>query len=253
MASPDELSKLPIRYPVAIKPAIKEHFIYATKVKAWRANNEEELMALFERAAAQVGHGEVMIQDFIPGDGRDQFAYCALFKNGKALGSVTVKRNRQHPAEFGKATTYAETVDMPEVKLLSESFLRSINYYGLVELEYKRDSRDGLMKLIDVNPRTWGYHSIGSAAGVDFPYMLFSDQIGTTFDRQHGKVGIRWIRIVTDLPTAFLGIVNGRLRIRDYLRSLCKVDTEAVFCWDDPMPGLAELGMLPYLYLKRGF
>ena len=37
--------------PLAIKPAIKEHFVYATKAKAWRANTKAELRQLFDRAA----------------------------------------------------------------------------------------------------------------------------------------------------------------------------------------------------------
>jgi hypothetical protein len=30
-------------------------------------------------------------------------------------------------------------------------------------------------------------------------------------------------------------------------------DIESVFSLDDPLPGLAELTLLPYLFLKRGF
>src|SRR5206468_2210117 len=39
----DELRNIDMDLPVAVKPAIKEHFIYATKVKAWRANTRAEL------------------------------------------------------------------------------------------------------------------------------------------------------------------------------------------------------------------
>ena len=38
-----------------------------------------------------------------------------------------------------------------------------------------------LTKLLDVNARTWGYHSLGQRAGVDFPYLLYADQIGRRF------------------------------------------------------------------------
>ncbi len=55
--------------PFAIKPAIKEHFIYATKAKAWRANSHAELKALFRKASELVGPGEVMVQELIPGRG----------------------------------------------------------------------------------------------------------------------------------------------------------------------------------------
>jgi len=61
---------------------------------------------------------------------------------------------------------------------LSERFLRAIDYYGLVEMEYKLDPRDSQYKLLDVNARTWGYHALGAAAGVDFSYLLYCDQVG---------------------------------------------------------------------------
>jgi D-aspartate ligase len=249
---PDELQALELSFPLAIKPAIKEHFIYATKVKAWRANDRAQLLELYSKAAAQVGQGEVLIQDLIPGNGDNQFAYCAFFKNGRSIGNLMARRVRQHPPEFGRASTYVESVDIAEMEALSEKFLRAINYYGLVELEYKLDPRDGRLKLLDVNARTWGYHSIGAVAGVDFPYMLFADQVGRPVQACKARPGIRWLRLTTDLPTSLIQLLRGRLEWRSYLRSLLEADTEAVFCGDDPMPGLAEIGLIPYLYLKRG-
>jgi D-aspartate ligase len=239
--------------PFAVKPAIKEHFFYATRAKAWRANNRAELQALFLRAAAQVKPGEVMIQDLIPGDGHRQFAYCAFFKEGQAVGSMVVRRTRQHPPEFGRASTFVETIDLPLLEELSARFLRAINYYGLVEMEYKLDPRDGQYKLLDVNGRTWGYHSLGSGAGVDFPYMLFADQTGESVEASRGRAGVSWIRLMTDLPTGALEILRGRHNWRTYLQSVSRCDVEAVFSFEDPLPGIAEIALLPYLSLKRGF
>jgi D-aspartate ligase len=240
-------------FPVAIKPAIKERFIYATKAKAWRADSRAELAERFASAAALVGPEEVMVQEVVPGGGRQQFAYCAFFKDGRALGSMVARRWRQHPPEFGRASTFAETTELPLLETLSERFLRKIAYYGLVELEYKLDPRDGRYKLLDVNARTWGYHTLGPRAGVDFPYLLFADQLGEALEPCRAAPGVRWIRIVTDLPVGALEILGGRLDWRSYLRSLRAVDTEAVFSRDDPLPGLAELALIPYLYAKRGF
>lgn len=239
--------------PFAIKPAIKEHFVYATKAKAWRADDRRQLEELFRRAHEVTGDGEVMVQELIPGDGRCQFAYCALFKDGRALGSMVARRNRQHPPEFGRASTYVETIDLPALEELSERFLRAIDYYGLVELEYKLDERDGLYKLLDVNARTWGYHTLGSRAGVDFPAMLMADQLGQEVTAVRARPGVRWVRLATDLPTAFAEFFSGRLRVRPYLSSLRQADEEAVFSREDPLPGLAELALIPYLSVKRGF
>jgi predicted ATP-grasp superfamily ATP-dependent carboligase len=248
-----ELADMDFSYPVVIKPAIKEEFLYATRAKAWRADSPRELTRLYERAAQLVGPSQVMVQEFIPGDGAQQFAFCAFFRNGQALASMAVCRRRQHPPECGRASTFVQTVEIPELEALSEKFLSSIDYYGLVEVEYKRDVRTGEYKLLDVNARTWGYHSLGLRAGVDFPYLLFADQLGLPIERTRAKPGVSWIRMLTDFPTAVHELLGGRLGLGAYARSLRQVDVDAVFSAEDPLPGLAEIALVPYLVLRRGF
>lgn len=239
--------------PFAIKPAIKEHFLYATKAKAWRANSHSELRILFQKASELVGHGEIMVQELIPGGGNQQFSYCAFFRNGEAVGKMVVCRRRQHPLEFGRASTYVESVDIPILEELSERFLRGIDYYGLVEVEYKLDPRDSQYKLLDVNARTWGYHSLGAQAGVDFCYMLYSDQVGLPVDISKGRSGVSWVRTTTDVPAAMIAILSGDTGWRGYFRSIKHCNVEAVFSSDDPIPGIAEVALVPYLAIKRGF
>ncbi len=240
--------------PFVIKPAIKERFVYATRCKAWRADTRAELVRRFREAAALVGPGEVMVQDLIPGSGMSQLAYCAFFKNGRARASMVVRRLRQHPPEFGRASTFVETVEDSAVEDLSLRFLQTIDYYGLVELEYKYDRRDGVTKLLDVNARTWGYHSLGARAGVDFPYLLYADQLALPAREGICAVpGVSWIRLATDLPTAAVELAHHRLDWRAYVGSLRSSNVESVFAGDDPLPGLAELALLPYLAAKRGF
>ena len=239
--------------PFAIKPAIKEHFIYATKAKAWCANSHAELRTLFRKASELVGTGEVMVQELIPGRGTQQFGYCAFFRNGDAVGKMVTRRRRQHPLQFGRASTYVETVEVPILEELSERFLRAINYYGLVELEYKLDPRDCRYKLLDVNARTWGYVSLGARAGVDFSYMLYSDQVGLPISVCRGNPGVGWVRMTTDIPAACIAILAGDTDFKSYIHSLKTCKVEAVFNREDPLPGLAELVLLPYLAIKRGF
>jgi predicted ATP-grasp superfamily ATP-dependent carboligase len=250
----DQLAQINnIEPPFAIKPAIKEHFFYATRAKAWRANSHSELKILFNKASALTGSGEIMVQDLIPGSGSQQFSYCAFFRNGQAVGKMVVRRSRQHPLEFGRASTYVETVDIPVLEELSERFLRAIDYYGLVEMEYKLDPRDSQYKLLDVNARTWGYHALGAAAGVDFSYLLYRDQVGLPVSAVTGLSGTAWVRTVTDFPAAVMAILSGDTDFKSYIRSVRRCNVEAVFSAKDPLPGLAEIALLPYLAIKRGF
>src|SRR5208282_1338985 len=143
-----DLDQVEGHFPVAVKPAIKEHFIYATKDKAWRADTPTQLRELFQRALQHIPAEEIMIQDLIPGDGTCQYAFCSLFKQGNSIASLSACRRRQHPLEFGRSSTYVETVDLPLLEEYSKRLLSAINYYGLVEVEFKRDPRDGQYRLL---------------------------------------------------------------------------------------------------------
>ena len=249
----DDCSKVDFSPPFAIKPSIKEHFVYATKAKAWRADSRDELYSLVRKASEFMDPSELVIQEVIPGGGNQQFSYCAFFRDGCAVGKMVVKRRRQHPLQFGRASTYVETVDIPLLEELSERFLKAVNYYGLVEVEYKLDPRDSQYKLLDVNARTWGFHSVGASAGVDFPHMLYLDQIGQPVVPSKGQPGIGWVRMTTDIPAAFFACLGGDLDFWSYLRSLKNCSTEAVYSTEDPVPGLVEMLLVPYLAIKRGF
>ncbi len=249
-----ELDAIDGEPPFAIKPAIKERFFYATGQKAWRANTRAELASRFRDAAELVGAEEVIVQELIPGSGQTQLAYCALFGDGRASASMVVRRLRQHPPLFGRASTFVETVEHPALEADSERFLNRIGYYGLVELEYKHDARDGQTKLLDVNARTWGYHSLGARAGVDFPFLLYADQLALpSRECLRARPGVSWVRLATDIPTAALGLARGTLDWREYARSLRAANIESVFSRDDPLPGFAELALMPYLAARRGF
>jgi D-aspartate ligase len=249
----EDLDQVAGHFPVAIKPAIKEHFFYATGAKAMRADNLLQLREIYTSVIQFMPADEVMIQDIVPGGGESQYAFCSLFKNGRSVATLMSRRRRQHPLEFGRSSTYVETVELPLLEKYSEEFLRTIGYYGLVEMEYKYDARDGQYRLLDVNGRTWGYHTIGQRAGVDYPYLLFKDQLDQPCEPVRGKPGIRWIRLTTDLPTGVVGIASGKIPVKSYLRSLFDFDVEAVFSGQDPMPGFAEIALIPYLAIRRGF
>jgi D-aspartate ligase len=144
-----------------------------------------------------------------------------------------------------------ETIDLPEIEELSERLLRAINFYGIVEVEYKQDPRDNKFKLLDINARAWGFHGLGQVAAVDFPYLLFADQFGEQAEFHRAKGGIGWLRLLADLPVVASDMAHGYLTLGAYLQSLRRTRTESVFCMADPLPSLAEIALLPYIVKKK--
>jgi predicted ATP-grasp superfamily ATP-dependent carboligase len=133
----------------------------------------------------------------------------------------------------------------------SEQLLADLRWDGLVEIEYKQDPRDGRFKLLDINPRAWGWHTLCARAGVDFPVLAWRLAQGEAVPELRGRPGVRWVRLSTDLPTSLKEIVAGRMSAVDYLRSLRGPVEGAIYARDDPLPGLLELPLLARLLAKR--
>jgi D-aspartate ligase len=253
LESVEDVDRVDAEFPLIIKPAIKEHFFYATKAKAWRADNRNELVRRFREATSLVPAAELILQELILGGSKQQYGYCALFKEGRAIGAMTTHYLRSHPLELGRSSTFVESIELPLIEERAQQFLCAINYYGLVEVEFRFDPRDGEYKLLDVNARTWGYHSLGGVAGVDFSRMLFDDQMGRPVAPARARPGLTWIRLATDIPTGLLAILRRQLNPWEFVKSITAFDAEPVFSLKDPMPGLAETALIPYLFYKRGF
>jgi predicted ATP-grasp superfamily ATP-dependent carboligase len=246
-----EVERLDWEFPVILKPAIKEGANRLTVAKAWRVDSREELLDGYAEACELVAPELVMVQELVPGGGACQLAYGALCDEGRIVASVTARRTRQYPMDFGRASTFVETIELPEVAELAERLLAELRFTGLVEVEFKRDPRDNRCKLLDMNPRPWGWHTLSARAGVDFPYLEWRLMHDLPVAEMRGRPGVSWMRLSTDLPTAAREIVRQRLTVGEYLRSFRGRRERAIFAYDDPLPGLCEMPLLAFLVGRR--
>ena len=56
--------------------------------------------------------------------------------------------------------------------------LAALGHTGLSQVEFKRDARDGVLKLMEVNPRLWQWHGLAAACGVDVTRIAYEDLTG---------------------------------------------------------------------------
>ncbi len=207
--SRDELNDLDIPFPVILKPTVRETRNRFVDAKAWRADDRHTLLALYDEARSLVGADSVMIQEMIPGDGAAQFSYAGVWRDGKAVGSLVARRRRQYPIDFGFTSTFVETVEQPEIEALASRFLSSLDFSGLVEIEFKFDARDGAYKILDVNARAWTWLGLGAAAGIDFPALQWRLATGETVTPVAARSGVRWRYFSRDVAAA-LAEMHGR-------------------------------------------
>ena len=249
----EELAEIDCPYPAILKPASRLKPGTLAIPKAWLVEDRQSLMKRYDEASALVSPGNLIIQEVVPGGGEAQFSYAALCQDGHSLASVVARRTRQFPRDFGQLSTFVETIDEPGVVEPAERLLAAIKFSGLVEVEFKKDPRSGQFKVLDINPRVWGWHTLSKRAGVDFPYLLWLLVRGEPVPATRGRAGERWVHLSADLRVGLEEIVRGLLSLRDYLSSIRGPLESAIFSWDDPLPGLLDLPLFACAAGKRLF
>jgi len=238
-----ELDPDNIPYPVILKPAINHHFFPHTNLKALAVGVPQELRQRFSQMCKYIPADEILIQERIPGGGENQYSFCAICKDGAAYGAFVARRRRQYPVEFGNASTFVETVDQPEVEVAGRRFLEAIRFDGVVEIEFKFDPRDGKYKILDVNPRIWCWHTLGKAAGIDFPYLLWRQVVGLPAPTLGVPHNAAWVREITDV-VAILKSPSRSAELKRLLQAVFQRRlTSASLNLLDPLPFFAEFAL----------
>jgi predicted ATP-grasp superfamily ATP-dependent carboligase len=240
-------------FPLVLKPRAKERYYPKTRRKAVRVDTPAALRREYQAMAAIIDPGEIVVQEFLPGGGKNLYSFAGLFDGNRIVAGMAANRLRQHPREFGHATTYAVSVDIPELREYAERLLREIGFYGIAEVEFMKDEREGVFKFIEINGRIWGWHTLAKAAGINLPFLLYRHLMGEEIKPVSARNGAKWIRLITDVPTCVQDILDGRMSLKEYWSSMSGPREFAVFSRRDPIPFFMEIALIPYLWWKRGF
>ena len=139
----------------------------------------EDLIPLYQKVHTQ--YSFPLIQEWIP-DGGGTFGVSALFDDGSDVKAAFIhKKLRMYPIQGGPSTL-REGVEHLQIMELGLSLLKSLNWTGVAMAEFKVDPRDGIPKLMEVNPRFWGSLHLAIISGVDFPYLILRMARGESFD-----------------------------------------------------------------------
>jgi len=235
-----------IGYPCIIKPSIMKDFYNIFGSKVLVCDNYDDLIYKYKKALRHFKFQDLMLQQIIPGSSENQYSIGLFSVKGEIYNYIMVRRKRQHPPDFGNATTYAETVNIPVLLDYANRIIDEIKYTGVCEIEFKYDCKSNEYKFLEVNPRFWKWHIITQKAEVPFIRSIISYYyIGQPIISQN-YINAAWEDIATDLPTIFNYISKGL-----YKKPLGYKKINAVANKKDPKPFLMQLLLLPYLYKTR--
>jgi predicted ATP-grasp superfamily ATP-dependent carboligase len=218
-------------YPVVIKPR-KSSGSRGIRV----VHHRDEIIKIYEEIHRQ--YPNPMLQEYIPQGSR--FDVCLLYdRQHQLIASFVQKELRHFPIDIGPSTVQ-ESVDYPELVEKSQRLLAELQWTGIVEIEYMIDPRDGLPKLMEINPRFWNSLELAIQCGVDFPNLLYKVANHQTInhDGQYelGK-RTRWL-----IPGDILHFMTNKNRLRmdppfiSTRKYLLKDDS---FLLSDPLPTVA--------------
>ncbi|RCW44426.1 putative ATP-grasp superfamily ATP-dependent carboligase [Halopolyspora algeriensis] len=196
----------------------------------------QELSAL-RRACDRAGGAALMLQEYLPGGpGSDWFfhGYCAA--DSTCLPAFTGVKERSYPAQAG-LTSLGRCADNPVLRRQATDVLARLSFRGIVDLDWRRDERDGQYKLLDFNPRIGAqFRLLRDRAGIDVAVAAYLDLTGQAVPDGDPVVGRRFLVENYDPIAAFGDWRSGRIGLKDWAASLRGVDESAWFARDDLAP-----------------
>lgn len=223
----DDLEKFcaEARFPVLLKPRSHREWQSLPKenplqgLKTVSSKTCEELIANYSKVQALVP--QAVVQEEIVGPDSAKYCYLSVYaQDGHRLGACVVQELRAYPLLYGCATLVEPVVD-DEIDRVCNTFLISVGFIGMCEIELKRDTRDGRLLLIEVNPRFSGTGDCARYTGVEVGYIHYLDLIGQTpAPVGPSRFGFHHVMLVADLTAFPIYLSQGLVGWRQWFKSL---------------------------------
>jgi predicted ATP-grasp superfamily ATP-dependent carboligase len=234
-------------FPLVIKPARSrvrtEHGYVSTSVSY--AFSAADLIAQIEGMPPETF--PILLQERIDGPGVGIFA---CYDEGRPIAWFAHKRIREKPPSGGVSVLRESSPLDPQAAAHAERLLTALKWHGVAMVEFKRDSRDGSLRLMEINARFWGSLQLAIDAGVDFPRILVELAQGKhPPPSQNYKIGVRSRWFWGDLDSLLQILLRsrstlnlpkshpGRLRTAwEFIKFWDRNTREEIFRTEDPAP-----------------
>ena len=237
---PDDLEEAAreVPFPALFKPLRHQEMRRRFGAKVVLAETPADLAAAYKKASIC---GGLMLQEIVPGDDQAFYTFGAYHDaSSRPLGQFISRKIRQHPRDFGESRI-AVSDWVPDVAAASLRLLDELAYHGVSGTEFKRDPRDGRLKLMEVNARHWLHHTLATAAGVNLSTIAYSDAVGRPFTAPPQRDGVRWLDLGREARDTAAELRRGQIKPLEVLSGFRGVRVDAVYALDDPAPAAREL------------
>ena len=154
-------------------------------------------------------YGRLLLQDRIPAHGKGQGVSLLMDREGECIATFAHERIQQYPNSGGPSTD-RKSIHDPQIVEWSIALLKALHWKGIAMVEWKVDPRDGIPKIMEINPRFWGSLELAVRSGIDFPTLYAKAALGEKLKPQMNypaQVRCRWfmpgeiLRYLTQKPS----------------------------------------------------
>jgi len=236
--------------PIIIKPSVNITFTKHFGEKALQIQSNADLLSVNQKMEHfAIEQEPIIIQDFIPGDIESLYTITSYAnQSSEILGYSIGHKIRQYPPETGTIIS-GKIKHVPEILEAAKRFVEKTGFYGISNIEFKKDSRDNQYKLMEINPRTgvWNYSAL--ACGVNLPLLTYQDILDLPFTPQaNEKKTLVWLISPLDFYYSIKGYKSKgysdySISLNQWRKSIKGKKVDACFQWNDPMPFIKGLLM----------
>jgi len=202
VTSPDAIPSTDLGFPLVIKP-------WRSRIQTsagWISTSvgyADDRKALVRDLRSRAPHEfPIMLQERIEGPGVGVFA---CYERGRAVALFSHRRLRERPPWGGVSVLSESTALCPQARDFAVRLLDALGWQGVAMVEFKRDRRDDVPKLMEINGRFWGSLQLAVDAGVDFPRILVEEGTAGSVSPDY-RVGVRNRWLWGDLDSLLLSL-----------------------------------------------
>jgi len=243
-----ERSIAEIAFPAIFKPVESLAFKVRFQKHVLEIQSAEELTKAYSKVD---DCGTLMLQEIVPGGDEELWTLGSyLDAASRPLAMFTGHKLRQHPRRFGycRFAVSSWDADLADAGL---RLLQELRYHGVSQVEFKRDTRDGTFRLMEINARHWMWHSLAAACGVNLSLAAYRDAIGQPFIAPRQQDGRKWSVAMKDFSDSIREVHRHELGVVEWLGSYRGLRVDGVLSFSDPLPGVISAGRIVRKGLAR--
>lgn len=172
----------PAAYPLEIKAADSVAYLkvqFEGRKKAYTTRDRDESSAVVRAIYDHGYRGDLIIQEFIPGDDTEMRTLNAYINMDGSVAMMCMGNPLMEEYAPSRIGNYAAIVSEGDDTVYRQcaKLMQTLRYTGFANFDIKRDPRDGSYRFLEINPRPGGSSDYVTQAGFNLARWIWKDLV----------------------------------------------------------------------------